>query len=458
MGRINAVLLAMLIAYAPSAVAQDIGDRQALVRQIEQRFDVLPVQGGVVLRPKTPIRDVRSIQLADGEIAIDGEVVTGAEVRQRLNDAADSVIRLSYLPAAEQRALFEPRRPSAPGADTPAAEPEAPAAPDVPREPATPRRPRNSGRGSDRVRIGGSVRVGPDEVVSGDAAAIGGNSTVDGQVFGDVVAIAGGATVNGSVGGDVVSVGGSTTLGPRADVNGDVVVIGGTLHKDPAARIGGQVKEIGLGEINLWPGGWSLRPSDASGGLFGNSGVGSLFALVSTLSRLAVLCILASIVILFSREFVERVGVQAAREPLKAGAIGLLIQLLFFPVLLATIFLMVITLIGIPLLLLIPFALVAAVLLALVGFTAVAYDLGQLAAQRFGSTGQSPYLIAGIGIALLLSPLVLSRLLGFAGGFLWPITGTLVFLGLCAEYLAWTVGLGAIALVRFGRKSALVQP
>ena len=37
MGRINAVLLAMLVAYAPSAAAQDLGDRQALARQIEQR-------------------------------------------------------------------------------------------------------------------------------------------------------------------------------------------------------------------------------------------------------------------------------------------------------------------------------------------------------------------------------------------------------------------------------------
>jgi hypothetical protein len=282
---------------------------------------------------------------------------------------------------------------------------------------------------------------------------------VQGQVLGDVVAIGGSATIEGPVGGDVVSVGGSTTLGPKADVNGDVVVVGGTLHRDPASRIGGEVKEIGLGEINLWPGGWNLRPSlNGPRGLFFDSAVGSLFALVSTLSRLAVLCILASIVMLFSREYVERVGVRAASEPVKAGAIGLLIQLLFVPVLVATIVLMVITIIGIPLLLLIPFGILAAVLLALVGFTAVAYDLGHLAANRFGFAAQSPYMIAAIGIGLLLSPLVLSRLLGFAGGFLWPITGTLVFLGLCAEYLAWTVGLGAIALVRFDRKGVIAQP
>ena len=108
MGRINAVLLAVLVAWAPALAAQDLAEQQALARQIERRFDVLPAQGGVMLRPKTPMRDVRSIQLVDGAIAIDGEPVSGAELRQRLESDADSIIRLSYLDAAAQRALFAP--------------------------------------------------------------------------------------------------------------------------------------------------------------------------------------------------------------------------------------------------------------------------------------------------------------------------------------------------------------
>ena len=53
------------------------------------------------------------------------------------------------------------------------------------------------------------------------------------------------------------------------------------------------------------------------------------------MTRLAVLCILASIVLLFGRGYVERVSLRAASEPMKAGAVGVLIQLLFFPVLIA---------------------------------------------------------------------------------------------------------------------------
>ncbi|HVH28850.1 MAG TPA: hypothetical protein VM818_18945, partial [Vicinamibacterales bacterium] len=108
MGRKHAVLLAILLSWTGLATAQDAGDRQALARQISQGFDVLPVQAGVVLTPKDPTRGFRSIDLAAGAIAIDGEPVTGSELRRRLGTDADTIIRLSYLDAPELRALFEP--------------------------------------------------------------------------------------------------------------------------------------------------------------------------------------------------------------------------------------------------------------------------------------------------------------------------------------------------------------
>jgi hypothetical protein len=234
-----------------------------------------------------------------------------------------------------------------------------------------------------------------------------------------------------------------------------VTVIGGPLHRDPAARVAGEVHEIGLGDINFAPGAWRLGPFvNQRRGTFSGSALGSVFALLFTVARLAVLCILTSIVLLFGREYVERVSVRAASEPLKAGAVGILIQLLFFPVLIATIVLMVVTIIGIPLLALVPFALLGLALLFLVGFTAVTYDVGRLAVARLGHQQQNPYVIAAIGIALVLSPVLVSRLIGFAG-LLWPITWTLLAVGLLMEYLAWTVGLGAVALVRFDRRPAV---
>ena len=118
MGRINTVLLAVLVAFGMTAVigagqsgqsGQGGIDRQTLGRQIEQRFEVLPVQGGVLLKPKRGNRDIRSIELTNGAIAIDGQPVSGAELKRRVEADADLIIRLSYLDASEQRALFEPR-------------------------------------------------------------------------------------------------------------------------------------------------------------------------------------------------------------------------------------------------------------------------------------------------------------------------------------------------------------
>jgi len=443
MNRMSAFLLAalaattvpaVLSAAASPAAAQSTAERQALASQIEQRFEVFPTQGGVVLRPKSRTRDVRAIELNGGSIAIDGEPVTGAELRRRLDGDADVILRLSYLDAPDQRALFEPRQPQLPEAPE---SPVGPASPATPTPPSAPTRSRRQNRSSDRVRIGGGVEVGADEIVAGDVVAIGGGAKVDGQVRGEVVAI-----------------GGGVDLGPQANVEGDVTVIGGSLHRDPAARVAGEIHEIGLGDVNFWPGLRRLGGGRGPNNVFvgpGN-GLGSVFALVFTVSRLAVLSILVSIVLLFGRGYVESVSLRAASEPVKAGAVGLLIQLLFFPVLIATIVVMVVTIIGIPLLVLVPFALLAFALLFLVGFTAVAYDVGRLGVSRFGWNGQNPYFVAAVGVALVLSPVLLSRLIGFAG-LLWPITWTLLVLGLLTEYVVWTVGLGAVALVRFDRRA-----
>jgi hypothetical protein len=187
--------------------------------------------------------------------------------------------------------------------------------------------------------------------------------------------------------------------------------------------------------------------------MFFGSMTDRFFALVSTTARLVVLCFLVALVLVFARGYTEQVGVRAVEEPVKAGLVGLLIQLLFLPALCVTIIVMVVTIIGIPLLLLVPVALLAFILLLLIGFAAVVYDVGRLISTRFGWEARNPYLIAAAGIAVVLSPVLLSRLVGFGGPFISPFAWTLLLFGLLVEYVAWTVGLGAVALVRFDRKA-----
>ena len=277
------------------------------------------------------------------------------------------------------------------------------------------------------------------------------------MVDGDVVAIGGSVRVKGEVNGDAVAIGGGLELGPHAIVNGDAVVIGGTLTRDPGAIVRGKVVDMANG-FNFDFGNWRWNRLPFRGfprfgfPLFG-AAVGVL-ALMGTLMRVLVLCALTSIVLFVGREFVEQVGARAAAEPLKAGIVGLLAQMLFGPLLILTIIVFVITIIGIPLLLLIPFAVLAFGVVLLIGFTAVAYNLGRIANARFAWTHGNPYLTAVTGIVLLVSPLLVARVLGLADWLLFPVTGALVFLGLLAEYLAWTVGFGAVALQRFGRPAS----
>jgi hypothetical protein len=49
---------------------------------------------------------------------------------------------------------------------------------------------------------------------------------------------------------------------------------------------------------------------------------------------------------------------------------------------------------------------------------------------------------------------LVARLLGLASGLLFPITAVLAALGFAFEYVVWTVGLGAVALLRFNGRAA----
>jgi hypothetical protein len=417
-----ALTAAAMIAGDVPASAQTRAPRPGLLRQqIEQRFDVLPLHNGVALRPKsTPggTRGVRSIELTDGTIAIDGAPATGAELRDKLGADADLVLRLSYLEPAERRALFAAETP--PIVETP----EAPEAAEAPPPSPPPRRARHS---DDRFRIGGSVTVDADESV------------------GDVVVIGGSAHIRGEVTGDIVVVGGVLELGPNAEVAKDVTVVGGTLRRDPTARVAGRVNQIGPG---VKFGGLHASRFPFGPMLFWGSAWGGLFAFMSTIVRIAILCLLASLVVLVGHDYVERISARAAAEPLKAGLVGLLAQLLFLPLLIV----LVVTIIGI---LLVPFVVLGVIVVLIVGFTSVSYQVGRFVSGRLGSTPPlNPYSTVIVGILAVLTPVVLGRILGIGGALVFPLALPLLLIGFLAEYLAWTVGFGAVAINQFDKRAS----
>jgi hypothetical protein len=459
LGRLLAVGVT-LVAHAagmPRPVeAQTANEIGALKAQLDRRFEVLPLQDGVLLRPRATTAGVRSVEIHQGAIAIDGQVVTGAELRTRLGGDADLVVRVSYLGEADQRTLAgAPAAATQPSGPPSSGVPEA-VAPAVPPAPSVGADDRTNGRngrsrgwggpwgrrggdrGGDRVRFGGRVTVGENETVDGD-----------------VVVIAGRAQVLGRVTGDVVVVGGSAELGPRADVGADVVVVGGQLMRDPSAHVGGEVHEVGVGPLAIDPrvrmphlGFWDWSWSNP---------LGSAFSLMSTVVRLAILCLLCALVVLVGGAYVDRVGALAADQPMKSGLVGFLSQVFVLPLTVVTIVVLVITIVGIPFLLLLPFVALALCVVALVGFTGVAQRLGGMALARVGGPSGA-YTATVLGVLLILGPVLLGRLMSFGGAPLWFVATPLSAIGFLAEYAAWTIGFGAAVFLAFGSSPRAVPP
>ncbi len=431
-----AILTVVLMARTAYIVHAQTATAAELRAQLGSRYDIVALQQGIALVPKATNSRIRMIQVVNGAVTVDGDTMTAAQLRDRLGADAATIVQLTYLSAAEQRQLAAPE-------STPAAQPEpgatvtapvappAPVSPPVPSPAPAPGTPaRTVDRKGDIVRIGGgAIIVNENERVEGDVVAIGGPVTINGEVTGDVVAVTGGLT-----------------LGPRAVVRGEVTAVGGPFKRDPQAQVFGQVNEVGIGAN-----GQTLPPYriDAGNLLFGNfaSRIGRF---ITTLVRVLMFMLFALIVTAVAQRPLQQIGARIVAEPVRAGLVGLLAEILFVPVLCITIVALVISIIGIPLLILVPFGIILVGVVMLVGYTATAHIAGRLVLDRFparrtpGEEGirseRNPYMVVAIGIAVIAALTLLGRLFAMAvGGFGAPI----YIVGYLLEYLAWTVGFGA---------------
>ena len=324
--------------------------------RLESRFEIVPIANGVVLTPRFRT-SIKSVELSSSTIAIDGAPVTGQELHNRLGNDAALILELSYLDPDARRSLAAGKTPPTPADPTaPTIDPGS----TVRVNPEVPRTPRARQR-EDIVRIGGSVSVDSDEYVRGDVVVIGGS-----------------ATINGEVNGEIVVVGGSARFGPQADVRGDITVVGGGLSRDSGAVIRGAIHEIGFGDIS-WRGGgdWGR---DANWGWM--NGIYPVARLTGTLVRITLLVLLTTLVLFVAKVPVEEIADRVAADPVKSWFVGFLAEMLFIPVLIMAAVVLAISIIGIPLLVLLPVAVVALLVVMLVGFTAVAYHIGRLLQDR----------------------------------------------------------------------------
>jgi hypothetical protein len=448
-------------AEAPAAEAAAPAAASELARRVEERYRVLPTRDGLLLEPRGEVPGVRSIELAGGEVAVNGEPVSATILRSWFGSEAEPLLELAALPVEEARELMGvgseaelvPAEPAGPSGE-PAAGDEEGASLETYEEEAAARDDEEPYRRGDQVYLGerfsfgGSVTIEEDEVAS-EVVVIGGSVHILGEVDGDVVAVGGTVAVDGTVGGDVVAVGGGVHLGPESRVERDVVSVGGGVHKSRNARVGGQTTEVAFpwvwgGGLDWAPGSWAEGPSVRSW---------AISDAISNAMLIAFLALVACLIVLVARGSVERAAGRLQSEPWSALAAGIatIFFLLFgLPVVIVLLILTVVGCLALPLLVIVFPALLV---IALVGYTAAAVQLGRALADRFGWRGAGVYMPLLLGILGIETWSLVADVLQIPGGPVRIVATIFLLIGLLIEIGAWLAGLGAVVMNLFaGRR------
>lgn len=234
----------------------------------------------------------------------------------------------------------------------------------------------------DKVALFNNIEVPGGITVNGDAVAIFGDVTVNGDLTGDSVAIFGDVSVSGSVDGDVVAIFGKISVKNNGMISGDAVGILGGVDKSPNATIRGEIVDLNT-PFNIKKSD-SLIPSVSYGNMIG------LFV-VYAFSCLALLIA------------PDRVKLMSEKSKLRLGrhfGIGFVIMLLFIPASIILSILLAITLIGI---IFIPFIFIAFALVAFAGMVALEVAIGQrITGHLEGRNSLYIHLLVGIVLVYVL--------------------------------------------------------
>ena len=257
---------------------------------------------------------------------------------------------------------------------------------------------------------------------------------------GPVVVLGGTTTIDGHADDDVVVIGGSVRVGPTAIIEGDLVAVGGDATVDAQAKIHGRINETVM-RFPDFEGHW--RPRD-------QRWLAAL-ALFATVSRLLLVLIGALGLALLAPDWVRRISWRAADGLASSAAIGLACQVGFVPALVLVVVALAMTVVGIPLIGLVPFLVAAAMVAGTAGFTAVAARIG---ARLRGTTVEASGALALdvlIGFVAVSAVTVAAQVSAVAPPWGGPMTWGLSGIGLFVEYAVWTIGIGAACATALAR-------
>jgi hypothetical protein len=243
------------------------------------------------------------------------------------------------------------------------------------------------------------------------------------RVSDDVVAVFGSVDVEGEVQGDVVAVMGSVRVRDGAVVDGEVVSVGGVVDQEEGATIQGQTVSVGFLPVS-----WGIP------------------GLPFTLGAIAAGWIAAALAgWIFAIAFPGRLIRVAATASRRTGA-SFVLGVLSIPGFVALMVLMFVTVVGIPLAFLLPFAYI---LLAYAGHLAATYVLGcKLTGRTLGGPGLVwPILAGSLLVALFFA---VGAMLFVIPGMTRPFALFAALLGCLMAVGLTAIGTGAFLLSKLG--------
>ena len=277
-------------------------------------------------------------------------------------------------------------------------------------------------RTSDLVVFGGSIAIEKEARVKGAVVLFGGSLTLDGEVDGDLVVL-----------------GGAVKLGESAHIHGNLVTLGAPVNRAAGAKVDGDViNNPTRPEIPVKP---EIPASPQIPSSWGDNPVWNVFVI---LGQSLMFALLAALIALFLPTQLRRVSDALVAQPLVSFGIGLLTLILFIVLVVA---LGLFSFLIITLILTIPLIIVISILFSagsVLGWLALGTEIGLRSAAMFKREWPLP-LAAALGVFVL-------NLVAQGIGFI-PCVGELL------SSLLGLAGLGAVAMTRFGTRSAsLISP
>ncbi len=281
----------------------------------------------------------------------------------------------------------------------------------------------------DLAVMGGEVDVNGS--IEGDVAVFGGNLDILGTITGDAAVFGGNIRNKGIIENDLLVVGGTVVLDSGSVVEGNINMVGGTVDRDENAEVLGEIESVDIEVLE------KLLPRISKVFRFPRMVPGGprIFPRIFFIGMFVVVYVFNLLILLIFPRAIDRVANRIEKSVWASVGLGLAMEILFIPL----IVLFAVSIIGIPLVLLLPLAVLLAFMF---GFSSLSFVIGDRVAKGFNWKVENRVGLFSLGwISVMIIPII-TVLIG----------PPILAIGIVIMYVGMTIGLGAVIYALIKRK------